>query len=73
MISLRLLAVVSAIVIACAVTAAKILHAFSVMGCNFNPGDNPESCINGKINDDTLEPGDRLSCLEDCFPQPQGA
>jgi hypothetical protein len=51
MIVLRLLAVVCAVVLACIVTAATDLLAFSVMGCNFNFGENPEGCINGKINE----------------------
>lgn len=51
MIVLRLLAVVCAVVLTCIVTAATDLHAFSVMGCNFNFGENHEGCINGKINE----------------------
>jgi hypothetical protein len=27
------------------------LHAFNILGCSFNFGDNPEGCINGKVND----------------------
>lgn len=26
------------------------VHAFNVLGCNFNFGDNPEGCLNDKIN-----------------------
>ena len=39
----------------CAVTfalsSASTLHAFNILGCSFNFGDNPEGCINGKVND----------------------
>lgn len=51
MIALRPFAVVCAVVIASAGIAISDLHAFSVMGCNFNFGENPEGCINGKINE----------------------
>lgn len=51
MIVLRPLAVVCAVVIAGTVMTTSDLHAFSVMGCNFNFGENPEGCINGKINE----------------------
>lgn len=27
------------------------LHGFNILGCSFNFGDNPEGCINGKVND----------------------
>jgi len=39
----------------CAITfafaSASTLHAFNILGCSFNVGDNPEGCINGKVND----------------------
>lgn len=45
------------LVLACVLVCASVVgqvpkvDAFNVLGCNFNPGDNPESCINGKINE----------------------
>lgn len=45
------------LVLACVLVCVSVVgqvskvDAFNVLGCNFNPGDNPESCINGKINE----------------------
>lgn len=50
MILLRLLAVSGALTIAATGAVAPELHAFSVMGCDFNVGQNPENCIKGKVD-----------------------
>lgn len=50
MILLRLLAVSGALMIAATGAVAPELHAFSVMGCDFNVGQNPENCIKGKVD-----------------------
>jgi hypothetical protein len=44
---------VLACVLVCASVASHVskVEAFNVLGCNFNPGDNPESCINDKVNE----------------------
>jgi hypothetical protein len=44
-----------------AFASASTLHAFNILGCSFNVGDNPEGCINGKVNDRVNEANRRVA------------
>ena len=51
MVLLRQVTLACVFAFACIVGTVPTLEAFNVPGCNFNFGDNPVGCINGKVND----------------------